>query len=370
MRFEYDALFKVWHILTGFSRPNYMAPEMKITQLEKVVLGDISLPGKCKGKPLRFAAELFDDQDVGILRRYEFFTAKETVYVVNMSPRQYLRDECSHVDALMAHLADKHGREFGHQHTGGVVTATKSCSVDLPVARPPPPAPPPNAKMKKVDRFLTNDLPSPGDSTVLDPASLAYVYSVTDYYDNAVVVPMSVAFEYSIYADIAGSEGADALLEYFQANPGHIPMKQPLLQEVAHSALGLWVFYTLELIDPDVTTAADSATVQTGLSSTQFNSEFGLIRAISVLDGTYAPTAAGYVDTDIERGFISAQVASYEELVEMDGDLNMLKREKKIRQQGKKYAINGGDIISFGYYTPLQLAEQQQSVAGSSGAAK
>lgn len=381
-RFEYDALFKVWHILTGFSRPNYMAPELKPKQLEAIQTGDISLPGKCKGKPLRFAADLFDDQDIELLRKYEFFTAKETVYLVNMSPREYLRADCLHVDALMSHLATRHRREYSMQRTSGVVTAIKSCPVKLPTEKPLPPVPPPGSAGKtpqKQGSFYTKELPkelqlSPNsDNDQTAPDANAFVYSVTNYYDNAVVVPFSIPFEYSLHSSIVGTEGPAALEEYFQANPRHISLKQSLLQEVAHSALGLWVFYTLELIDPEASTlgsGGDTATVQTGLSGAQFNTEFGLIRAFTVLDGTCAPAAAGYVDKDIERGFISAQVANYDELVEAHGDLNLLKREKKIRQQGKKYAINGGDIISFDYYTPLQLAEQAQSLAGSSGAAK
>jgi len=100
-RFEYDALFKVWHILAGFNRPFYIAPETKVAALEGMALDEMSLPGKCKGKPLRFAAELFDDQDIELLHRHQFFTAKECVYIVNMSPRQYLRKECKYVTQVM-----------------------------------------------------------------------------------------------------------------------------------------------------------------------------------------------------------------------------------------------------------------------------
>lgn len=100
LRFEYDALFKIWFILAGFNRPQYIAPEYKIIDIEKIIFDDISLPGKCKGKPIKFAHELFDDQDIKLLNKYNFYTAKEFVYIVNMSPRQYLRNECEQLNIL------------------------------------------------------------------------------------------------------------------------------------------------------------------------------------------------------------------------------------------------------------------------------
>ena len=38
-----------------------------------------------------------------------------------------------------------------------------------------------------------------------------------------------------------------------------------------------------------------------------------------------------------------------------NADLPLLKRDKKIRQQGKKYLVNEGDVISFDSYTPEQV---------------
>ena len=94
------------------------------------------------------------------------------------------------------------------------------------------------------------------------------------------------------------------------------------------------------------------------------------IVSLTLLSVSYASALLVSLHNPPCRGFICAQVAVFEELVEMGGDLNMLKMEKKIRQQGRKYVINHGDIISFDFYTPEQLAEQNRSVAGSSGAGK
>ncbi len=53
------------------------------------------------------------------------------------------------------------------------------------------------------------------------------------------------------------------------------------------------------------------------------------------------------------------QVATFSEIVEFNGDLNVLKRERRIRQQGRKYVMNEGDVVSFDFFTPAQLAEQR-----------
>ena len=69
------------------------------------------------------------------------------------------------------------------------------------------------------------------------------------------------------------------------------------------------------------------------------------------------------------RGFICAQVAAFDELVDYGGDLQLLARDKKVRQQGKKYLVNDGDIVSFDYYTAAQLEEHHRAAA-STGSGK
>ena len=48
------------------------------------------------GKPLRFATEGFEVHEIELLQPHNFFTAKETVYLLNMKQREYLRDNCPH----------------------------------------------------------------------------------------------------------------------------------------------------------------------------------------------------------------------------------------------------------------------------------
>lgn len=77
MRFEYDALNKVWGILAGFERPGYIAAGAKQSDIDKIVetLGDegATLPTRCKGVPLRFANvfEMFDAHDMELLCKHQ-----------------------------------------------------------------------------------------------------------------------------------------------------------------------------------------------------------------------------------------------------------------------------------------------------------
>jgi obg-like ATPase 1 len=61
---------------------------------------------------------------------------------------------------------------------------------------------------------------------------------------------------------------------------------------------------------------------------------------------TKAPQAAGAIHGDFERGFICAEVMTYDDLHEA-GDEITVKASGKHRQQGKEYVVNDGDIIHF-----------------------
>jgi hypothetical protein len=69
-------------------------------------------------------------------------------------------------------------------------------------------------------------------------------------------------------------------------------------------------------------------------------------RAWTIPAGTKAPQAAGTIHTDFEKKFIKADCVSYTEFVEMGGW--KISREKgKVRQEGKEYKIQDGDVIEF-----------------------
>ena len=67
-------------------------------------------------------------------------------------------------------------------------------------------------------------------------------------------------------------------------------------------------------------------------------------RAWEVRRGAKAPEAAGVIHTDLERGFIRAEVISYDELVAI-GSMDAAKAAGKLRVEGKDYAVQEGDIL-------------------------
>lgn len=70
------------------------------------------------------------------------------------------------------------------------------------------------------------------------------------------------------------------------------------------------------------------------------------VRAWTIKKGTKAPQAAGKIHSDIERGFIKAEVVSYEDLVR-EGSMASAKEKGLVRQEGKEYIMQDGDIVLF-----------------------
>jgi GTP-binding protein YchF len=132
--------------------------------------------------------------------------------------------------------------------------------------------------------------------------------------EGAPVVPISAALE----AQIADLPDEDKKL--FLDDLG---MEEPALNRVIRAAyrmLGRQTFFT--------TTGAKEA------------------RAWTVPVGATAPQAAGVIHTDFERGFIRAEVASYDDYVACGGEQGA-KEAGKLRLEGKDYAVRDGDVIHF-----------------------
>ena len=70
------------------------------------------------------------------------------------------------------------------------------------------------------------------------------------------------------------------------------------------------------------------------------------VRAWTLLKGTLAPQAAGKVHSDMERGFIRAEVISYEDLM-TSGSFAAAKQRGLLRLEGKEYLVQDGDVIHF-----------------------
>ena len=69
-------------------------------------------------------------------------------------------------------------------------------------------------------------------------------------------------------------------------------------------------------------------------------------RAWTIRKNSLAPQAAGVIHTDFERGFIKAEVISYEDFIGCEGESGA-KRDGKLRLEGKDYFVMDGDVIHF-----------------------
>jgi ribosome-binding ATPase len=69
------------------------------------------------------------------------------------------------------------------------------------------------------------------------------------------------------------------------------------------------------------------------------------VRAWTVRRGAMAPEAAGVIHSDLEKGFIRAEVVTYDDLVELGG-MNEAKGKGKLRLEGKTYPVQDGDILN------------------------
>ncbi len=70
------------------------------------------------------------------------------------------------------------------------------------------------------------------------------------------------------------------------------------------------------------------------------------VRAWTIKNGTKAPQAAGKIHSDFERGFIRAEVVTYDELVKL-GSIAAAKEAGVYRSEGKDYVVKDGDVILF-----------------------
>ncbi len=70
------------------------------------------------------------------------------------------------------------------------------------------------------------------------------------------------------------------------------------------------------------------------------------VRAWTIKKGTKAPQAAGKIHSDIERGFIKAEIVSYSDLMR-EGSMTAAREKGLVRSEGKDYIMQDGDIVLF-----------------------
>ncbi|WP_308636739.1 redox-regulated ATPase YchF [Paenibacillus silvisoli] len=131
--------------------------------------------------------------------------------------------------------------------------------------------------------------------------------------EGAEVVPISAKVE----SEIAELEGEDK--EMFLEELGLTESGLNRLIRAAYKLLGLYTYFT--------------AGVQE-------------VRAWTIRKGMKAPQAAGVIHTDFERGFIRAEVVSYEDLMAA-GSMNAAKERGQLRLEGKEYVVQDGDVMHF-----------------------
>ena len=69
-------------------------------------------------------------------------------------------------------------------------------------------------------------------------------------------------------------------------------------------------------------------------------------RAWTIKKGTKAPQAAGKIHSDIERGFIRAEVIAFDDMMKY-GSVSAAKEKGQLRSEGKEYVVQDGDMIYF-----------------------
>ncbi|MEC0369503.1 redox-regulated ATPase YchF [Paenibacillus chibensis] len=153
------------------------------------------------------------------------------------------------------------------------------------------------------------------EEEVADTDNNPYVQQVREFAaaENAEVVPISAKVE----AEIAELEGEDKAM--FLEELGLEESGLNRLIKAAYRLLGLYTYFT--------------AGVQE-------------VRAWTIRKGMKAPQAAGVIHSDFERGFIRAEVVSYDDLVAA-GTMNVAKERGQLRLEGKDYVVADGDVMHF-----------------------
>lgn len=132
---------------------------------------------------------------------------------------------------------------------------------------------------------------------------------------TAIILQVSLQFEEYYYS----IEKAGLIQEYQQANPYHLSCTTKLYREI-QNVLSIIIYYTI--------------------SETE-------IQAWMIRYGSTIIDAAAKKDVIFAREFLRSEVIGYNDFMEYSGDRLRLTMERKIRNEGRKYLINDGDILAF-----------------------
>lgn len=154
-----------------------------------------------------------------------------------------------------------------------------------------------------------------GEDEVANPDENPYVQAVKEYAvkEKAEVIAVSAKLE----SEIAELDGEEA--KAFLADLGLSESGLDKLIKAGFTLLGLMTFFT----------AGEQE-----------------VRAWTITEGTKAPQAAGKIHTDIERGFIRAEIVAYDDIMAA-GSHSGAKEKGQVRLEGKEYIMKDGDVTYF-----------------------
>ena len=156
----------------------------------------------------------------------------------------------------------------------------------------------------------------------------------------------------TMYVANVAEKGSDALLERVKAYAAKegapvVPVSASIESQIADmpDEDKKLFLHDLGMDEPGLNRVIRAAYALLGLQ-TYFTAGPKEVRAWTVPAGSTAPQAAGVIHTDFERGFIRAEVASYEDFVAHRGEAGA-KEAGKLRLEGKDYTVRDGDVIYF-----------------------
>ena len=153
------------------------------------------------------------------------------------------------------------------------------------------------------------------EDDILDTENNAMVNKVREYAEkeNSEVIPVSAKIESEI-SELSPEEKKEFLKDMGMEASG-----LDLLIKAAYSLLGLETYLTAGEIE---------------------------VRAWTIKKGTKAPQAAGVIHSDFEKGFIRAEIVSYDDLISA-GSFAKARENGKLRLEGKEYVVKDGDGVHF-----------------------
>jgi GTP-binding protein YchF len=174
-------------------------------------------------------------------------------------------------------------------------------------------------KVAIADLFLLTDKPVLYVANV-DEASMHTGNKYSDALKEAVKNERAevIIMNNSIEAQIAEMENADDKQLFMD----EYKMKEPALDRLIHSAYKLLNLFTY------------------------FTAGVQEVRAWTIQQGWKAPAAAGVIHTDFEKGFIKAEVISYDDFIHY-GSEAACREAGKLRIEGKEYVVKDGDVMHF-----------------------